>query len=220
VRRVEQPETIFWGSFLDAGSVDRDRVFSRGLRGCRMDSGYHQGIIFVIATFAGPMLIPILYRPHEGMDLTAYRLSLYPLFALVHGIVAFVQGPVYWGGLLPLWYGHVLLALVMKLVPRWSPLLLGLYLPGDDRRGSVSGKLGKISGLQKVTSVNVEKGRDYPCPSFFFPHLFRKSGAKTRSAPVWSLWAFSQLQTGSRMAYRFLSFSVRAQKNSPIPVWS
>jgi len=108
VRRVRAPETIFWGAFSTQVLLIAI-VFSRGLRGCRMDSGYHQGIIFVIATFAGPMLIPILYRPHEGMDLTAYRCrSIRSLHSFTALWLSYRAG--YWGGYYLFWYWPRLLA--------------------------------------------------------------------------------------------------------------
>ncbi len=102
-------------------------VYWLTLRGYTLKDGDRQALTFTIATIVGSNLIPVFYRPPEGMDLTTYRLSLYPLVALVHGLLLFAQGPIFWGGFYVYGACYVLLAFVMLLCPGWSPVLLGLF---------------------------------------------------------------------------------------------
>lgn len=102
-------------------------VYWRGLRGCRLEAGDRQTIAYVIATIAGNLFLVFFYRPHEGMDLMAYRLSLYPLTALIQGVLVFVLGAIFWGGFYVYGVSHILLGFVMQLLPGWEPVLWGVF---------------------------------------------------------------------------------------------
>jgi hypothetical protein len=97
------------------------------LRHRQFGTGDRQGLAIVIATLAAFCLLPAFYRPAEGTTLTAYRLSLYPIFALILAVTEFIKGPIFWGGFYLSALAYVLLALLMQFIPEWSPLLLGTY---------------------------------------------------------------------------------------------
>lgn len=123
----EQSESILWGAYLTHQLLV---IVAMGctLRSVRLGRGDRQGIVFMIATIAGPILLAIFARPLEGAELMAYRLSIYPLFAVVLAIIVFIQGPIYWGGYYLFGAGYLVLAVVMKYYPPWSPVLFGAYL--------------------------------------------------------------------------------------------
>jgi serine/threonine-protein kinase len=92
--------------------------------------GDRQALAVVIATIAAYFLVPALYRPYEGMNLTAYLLSLYPIYVLINFVATFIMGAIFWGGFYLSALGYVFLGLLMQLIPEWSPLLLGTYNGG------------------------------------------------------------------------------------------
>jgi serine/threonine-protein kinase len=123
---AELPEEFLWGALLTQHLLMAAALWW-SLRGYRLGRGDRQGIVLMLATIAGPILVAIFARPPEGMPPTAW-LTLYPVFAALLGIVVFIQGPMYWGGYYVFGAGYLALALLMKLLPMWSPILLGVYL--------------------------------------------------------------------------------------------
>jgi serine/threonine-protein kinase len=122
----EQPEWV-WVSFCTAIVVSVAFPYWYTLRHHQFGVGDRQGLAILIAQLAAMCLLPAFYRPYEGMTLTAYRLSLYPILALICAMSEFVKGPMFWGGFYLSALAYVLLAVLMQLIPEWSPLLLGTY---------------------------------------------------------------------------------------------
>lgn len=123
---AEQPEAVLWATLFSQHALMVAALWW-SLRGYRLGRGDRQGIVLMLATIAGPILVALFARPSEGMHSTAW-LTLYPVFAALLGIVVFIQGPMYWGGYYFFRVGYLALAIVMKLLPEWSPIFLGVYL--------------------------------------------------------------------------------------------
>ncbi len=81
-------------------------------------------------------LLPIVYRPQDGGDLTAFRYSLFPIQALFYGLLFFAFANPYWGGFYLVGASYFVLAIFLRRFPEWSPLVFTLY------QGSVSVALG------------------------------------------------------------------------------
>jgi serine/threonine-protein kinase len=122
----EQPEWV-WVSGWTAMIVVFAFPYWYTLRHAHFGVGDRQALAIVIATLAAMWLLPAFYRPYEGMDQTAYLLSLYPIFALICAMSAFVMGPMFWGAYYLSALAYVLLAVLMQLIPEWSPVILSTY---------------------------------------------------------------------------------------------
>jgi serine/threonine-protein kinase len=123
---TEQSQGVLWGVFL-THHILLSLTAWRVLRRYHLGRGDRQGIIFMIASVVGLILLAILASAHEGMDAAAW-LSLYPIYAVLFAVIYFIQGPIIWGGFYLVGAGFVALAFVMRLFPVWSPVLFGLYL--------------------------------------------------------------------------------------------
>ena len=97
------------------------------LRGCRMETGDRRGSAILIAIMVGSFLLPVFHRRQDGMDLTAYRLSLYPLLALIHAVVFFIQGSIFWVGYYLCGIGYFILGIVMLFWPDSGPILFAIF---------------------------------------------------------------------------------------------
>ena len=97
----------------------------------RLESGDRQGAVILLTLLAGSILLPLYHPPpSENMDmneLTAYRLSFYPLTMLVHGIVYTMQVPMFWAGFYLYGLGYFILGAVMVFWPEASPILFAAY---------------------------------------------------------------------------------------------
>jgi tRNA A-37 threonylcarbamoyl transferase component Bud32 len=124
---TEQRDEIFWTIF-GVHYLSLAIVCWGTLRGSRIGRGERLGIDFLTVAILGPLLVPIAWTRPEWMELSTYRLSLYPLIALLHGVLCYPQGSIYWGGYYLYGAGFVGLALVMKFFPAWSPIVFGLSL--------------------------------------------------------------------------------------------
>jgi serine/threonine-protein kinase len=122
----EQPEWV-WVSFCTAIVVLYAFPYWYTLRHHQFGVGDRQALAVLVATLAAMCLLPAFYRPSEGMSLTAYRLSLYPILALISAMGEFVKGPIFWGGYYLSALAFVLVAVLMQFIPEWSPLLFGTY---------------------------------------------------------------------------------------------
>jgi serine/threonine-protein kinase len=124
---LELSDDVFWAVFLtNLFSV----AFSHWLvlRRCRLGRGDRQGVIFSLVNIAGPVLVPLLNPPLEGVDPMAYRLSLFPLIGLVYGIVAILQGALYWGGYYVTGVTCIVICFGMRFVPMASPFILAVLI--------------------------------------------------------------------------------------------
>jgi serine/threonine-protein kinase len=122
----EQPEWI-WLSFCTANGVAVAFPYWYTLRHRQFGVGDRQGLAILVAGLAAMCLLQAFYRPYEGMSPTAYRLSLFPIIALISGMSDFVKGPIFWAGYYLSGLTYVFLAALMLLIPEWSPLLLNTY---------------------------------------------------------------------------------------------
>src|SRR5262249_43391714 len=144
----EQPEWV-WVSLCTAIVVAVVFPFWYTLRHHQFGVGDRQALAVMIAGIAAMCLLPAFYRPYEGMSPTAYRLSLYPMLALICAMCEFVKGPMFWGGLYVSALAYVLLAILMQLIPEWSPLLLTTYSSAIQLFvGSYMLKLGKSAAFR------------------------------------------------------------------------
>jgi tRNA A-37 threonylcarbamoyl transferase component Bud32 len=122
-----QPEWVWWGVAMAITFLFAIPYWTT-LRHRQFGVGDRQALAVVMASLATMCLLPaFFYRPYDGMNLTAYLLSLYPIYALINGTSTFIMGAIFWGGFYLSALGYVLLALLMQLIPEWSPLLLGTY---------------------------------------------------------------------------------------------
>jgi serine/threonine-protein kinase len=122
----EQSEWV-WMSVVTAVVVLFAFPYWYTLRHRQFGVGDRQALATVIAPLAVMCLLPAFYRPYEGMNLTVYRLSLYPILTLILAVNEWIKGPLFWGGFYLSALAYVLLALLMQFIPDWSPLLFGTY---------------------------------------------------------------------------------------------
>ncbi len=114
------------------------------LRRRRFRAGDRHTLTVIIGSVVATTLLPVVYWPSDGGDLTAYRLSLYPLLALITGVSYLALAHPFWGGYYLVAAGYFALAVVSKAVPAIGPwvfavvhggvtLLVGVYLICLDR---------------------------------------------------------------------------------------
>ena len=96
------------------------------LRNVRFRAGDRHTLAVWAAGLIASALLPVVYRPPEGGDLTAYRLSLYPILALIVGAMYLAQAAPFWGGFYLVGALHFALALVFAAFPRAAPVLFAL----------------------------------------------------------------------------------------------
>jgi len=123
---TEQPDSLLYG-LLCCNTLATMGFMWANLRVRPLNTGDREGITHVIAIMAAWVLLPLLYRPADGMDPTAYRLSLVPLFAFLFSLTLFLQGALYWGGYFVIGIAYLILAFVLKLMGPWSPIFFSLF---------------------------------------------------------------------------------------------
>ncbi len=135
------------------------------LRRARFRAGDRHTLTVVVGVLVATFLLPIVYRPPEGGDVTAYRLSLYPLIALFTGLFYLALAAPFWGGYYLIGAGYFALALVIKAVPALGPwvfaigyggvtMLIGLYLIRLDRGAEPDGRPSSPAvGTETVTTA-------------------------------------------------------------------
>jgi hypothetical protein len=97
------------------------------LRKRKFADGDRQTLTVAVGMFLATCLLPVLHRPKVIADLTTYRLSVFPLNALVLGLGYFIMGSLFWGGFYLYGLSFFVLSLIMKFGPAWTSLLLGAY---------------------------------------------------------------------------------------------
>lgn len=103
-------------------------IYWHSLRHCQFCDGDRQGLALMIGNTSALLILPFIYRQAQGVELTEYRPSLFPIMALICAVNYFVQGSIFLGGCYLVGVGLVIAAFIMRFVPYWSPLILGLYL--------------------------------------------------------------------------------------------
>lgn len=101
------------------------------VRGQRTDVGDRHTLTLIAGMAIATTILPYIYRPPEGAEgvlLTEYRLSTYPLYALINGLSYFIFGSIFWGGYYIYGISFFVLAILMKLFSAISPIAYAVYL--------------------------------------------------------------------------------------------
>ena len=133
------------GCYIEAMRTSDDPEYPE-LRRRRFRGGDRHALAVVIGSLVATALLPVVSRPPDGSDLAAYRLSLYPLLALLTGASYLALAYPSWGGYYLAAAGFFALAVVFKLAPALGPwgfalvhggltFLVGVYLIRLDRAG-------------------------------------------------------------------------------------
>jgi serine/threonine-protein kinase len=123
---TEQPDSLLYGiSWIHAALIAA--IFWVALRTRPWGTGDREGVTYVAVHLIAYILVPLVYRPGEGMDPTTYRLSLVPLLAFVGGIIILTEGALYWGGYYLVGTAYIAFAFFLKLIPTWAPLVFSIY---------------------------------------------------------------------------------------------
>lgn len=97
------------------------------LRGRTFAVGDRHGVSLIIGLGLACAMLLGVHPRDPGLDLTAYRLSLYPLLALLYGLGYFMMGAPSWGGFYVYGVALFVLALVMALAPPVGPVLFASF---------------------------------------------------------------------------------------------